>query len=140
MSDMRLTGLAHSLLVELHEPYHLHERLEIAIKYLKAASGLHDCDSPALYGEDECTSCGWIDPAFIRGINHGLKQADKELLVQTDSTVPSEGIDTGSSPVEFSNNTTSYLSHDITFTPTITQVTVSSCGVEGCSVAPWSNE
>lgn len=101
MSDVRLAGLAQSLLVELHEPYHLHERLEIAIKYLKAA---------------------------------------QDLLVQPESTSATEAENTGSNPVEISNNTTSYLSHDITFTPSVTQVVVSSCGVEGCSVAPWSNE
>lgn len=88
MSDVRLAGLAQSLLVELHEPYHLHERLEIATKYLKAAQA---------------------------------------LLVQPESITPSEGVDTGSNPVEGGPNNT-------------TKVVVSSCGVEGCSVAPWSNE
>ena len=101
MSDVRLAGLAQSLLVELHEPYHLHERLEIATKYLKAA---------------------------------------QDLLVQKESISASEAEGTGSNPVEISNNTTHYLSHDITFTPSLQQVTVSKCEVEGCSLAPWSNE
>lgn len=100
MSDVRLDRLAESLLLELHEPFHLHERFAIAMKHLKAA---------------------------------------QDLLVQPESITPSEGVDTGSNPVEVSNNTTSYLSHDVTFTPS-SQVTVCRCSVEGCSVAPWSNE